>query len=234
MFVATPHDRKSATWTLRSPTATGLARLAAYARSSADLLAGLIGGRGDASWQSLFCTPLLLHDVVLLLDHAALPFPHRVRFPVRRILRLGPVDAEARTPGGGARLADVAGEVLRQGPAAARSALLVGFDPTLLFVGALRARYGAVAEIGYGANGGDAVVLNWRPKIAETLCRLRPALVHLQMPLAKNRKRAASSDGKELPTAMNKAAVLDDIRALGEGFLSEIFVNPSNTQPWSS
>lgn len=231
MFVATPHDWEGATWTRRSPSAAGLKRMAAYARSSAELLACLISGRGDASWQSLFCTPLQLHDVVLLLKHQALPFPQRVHFPARHILRLAP----AREEGGGCQLAEVPREALRGGPGAAREALLVGFDPTLLFVGELKARFGAVADVSFSAHGGDAVALTWRPKALASLGPLRPALAHLQMPLARNGKKAADSGGGErLPTTMNKSAVLEDIRAIGEGFVSEIFVNPSSTHPWSA
>ena len=96
LFVATPHDPESATWTNERPTPPELRRLVAYARSSAALLSQQIAGLSDdARWHSLFRTPLGAYDFLILLRTEALPHPHRTLFPTAEALG---VDHRVRLP----------------------------------------------------------------------------------------------------------------------------------------
>nr|ADN34232.1 nucleolar RNA-associated protein [Cucumis melo subsp. melo] len=83
MFLATAYDKASEAWTKFSPKVSELKRLAAYARSSADLLTRLILQHQVDSclWESLFRTPLTNYDAVILLHRDKLPYPQRLLFP---------------------------------------------------------------------------------------------------------------------------------------------------------
>ncbi|KAF7151525.1 hypothetical protein RHSIM_Rhsim02G0060300 [Rhododendron simsii] len=83
MFLATAYDRVSEAWTRSSPTSSELRRLAAYAKSSANLLAKLnLEDQLDLyRWECLFRTPLSNYNAIVLLHRDRLPYPQHLLFP---------------------------------------------------------------------------------------------------------------------------------------------------------
>ncbi|PNT65398.1 hypothetical protein BRADI_4g41717v3 [Brachypodium distachyon] len=160
MFLATSYDKASEAWTKHSPSKSVLKRMAAYAKSSAELLTNLIihGQSGQYTWECLFRTPLSNYDAVVLLHQEKLCRPHHVLFP-------------AETPNG--KL------VIRGNPSNsfhpymslnstvmrslhdARDKLLVNFDPTAYFLRDLKCAFPVTFKLWYDSNGGDAVGLTW-------------------------------------------------------------------------
>ncbi|KAE9452914.1 hypothetical protein C3L33_15194, partial [Rhododendron williamsianum] len=83
MFLATAYDKVSDAWTRSSPTSSELRRLAAYAKSSANLLAKLnLEDQLDSyRWECLFRTPLSNYNAIVLLHRDRLPYPQHLLFP---------------------------------------------------------------------------------------------------------------------------------------------------------
>ncbi|KAG2615039.1 hypothetical protein PVAP13_3NG027500 [Panicum virgatum] len=159
MFLATSYDKASEAWTKQSPSKSVLKRMAAYAKSSAELLTNLIlnGQSGQYTWECLFRTPMSNYDAVILLHHEKLCCPSHVLFP-------------AETPNGklviwGKPSKDFHPYMpLNKGAVKslhdARDKLLVNFDPITYFLRDLKA-----FKLWYGSIGGDAVGLTWdKPK----------------------------------------------------------------------
>ncbi|KAG2623176.1 hypothetical protein PVAP13_3KG040362 [Panicum virgatum] len=160
MFLATSYDKASEAWTKQSPSKSVLKRMAAYAKSSAELLTNLIlnGQSGQYTWECLFRTPMSNYDAVILLHHEKLCCPSHVLFP-------------AETPNGklviwGKPSKDFHPYMpLNKGAVKslhdAREKLLVNFDPTTYFLRDLKGAFPKTFKLWYGSIGGDAVGLTW-------------------------------------------------------------------------
>ncbi|KAG2615033.1 nucleolar protein 6-like [Panicum virgatum] len=164
MFLATSYDKASEAWTKQSPSKSVLKRMAAYAKSSAELLTNLIlnGQSGQYTWECLFRTPMSNYDAVILLHHEKLCCPSHVLFP-------------AETPNGklviwGKPSKDFHPYMpLNKGAVKslhdARDKLLVNFDPITYFLRDLKGALPKAFKLWYGSIGGDAVGLTWdKPK----------------------------------------------------------------------
>ncbi|KAJ7523478.1 hypothetical protein O6H91_18G051300 [Diphasiastrum complanatum] len=157
MYIATPYDLESATWTRTSPSSLELKRMVAYAKSSAELLNGNI--TADANrWQSLFRTPLQCYNLLIRLQRKALPFPNRILFPAdieaEAAISAKPYDEEP--------LASLPLSILKRGLEEAQKELLIGFDPVSEFVQEIKMKYGEVFSIWYDAIGSDCIGLTFK------------------------------------------------------------------------
>ncbi|KAI0493308.1 hypothetical protein KFK09_027585 [Dendrobium nobile] len=150
MFLATTYDKISEI----------LKRMAAYARSSADLLTKLIlqGQNGPYTWECLFRTPMNNYDAVVILHPDKLSYPQRLLFPSSISHGKHVIQGKAGEDfnpfiqlGGGAA----------QSFEDARSKLLVNFDPTLFFLEDLTEEFPETFKIWYDSLGGDAIGLTW-------------------------------------------------------------------------
>ncbi|XP_066359297.1 uncharacterized protein [Miscanthus floridulus] len=160
MFLATSYDKASEAWTKQSPSKSVLKRMAAYAKSSAELLTNLIlhGQSGEYTWECLFRTPMSNYDAVILLHREKLCCPHHVLFP-------------AETPDGKLVVWGKPSKDFRpymplnkgavKGLHDARDKLLVNFDPTTYFLRDLKCEFSKTFKLWYGSIGGDAVGLTW-------------------------------------------------------------------------
>ncbi|RLN30373.1 nucleolar protein 6 isoform X2 [Panicum miliaceum] len=198
MFLATSYDKASEAWTKQSPSKSVLKRLAAYAKSSAELLTNLIlnGQSGQYSWECLFRTPMSNYDAVVLLHQEKLCRPDHVLFP-------------AETPNG--KLV-IWGEPskefhpympLNKGAVKslhdARDKLLVNFDPTTYFRRDLKGAFPKTFKLWYGSLGGDAVGLTWEnPK-----------------------KRGREEDDETMP---EPTSILKEVGDLGKGLVRGVYL----------
>ncbi|KAJ1264901.1 hypothetical protein BS78_08G037300 [Paspalum vaginatum] len=160
MFLATSYDKASEAWTKQSPSKSVLKRMAAYAKSSAELLTNLIlhGQSGQYTWECLFRTPMSNYDAVVLLHQEKLCRPRHVLFP-------------AETPNGklviwGKPSKDFHPYIpLYKGAVKslhdARDKLLVNFDPTTYFLRDLKCAFPKTFKVWYGSIGGDTIGLTW-------------------------------------------------------------------------
>ncbi|PKU81278.1 nucleolar protein 6 [Dendrobium catenatum] len=160
MFLATTYDKTSEAWTKCLPNGEILKRMAAYARSSADLLTKLIlqGQNGPYTWECLFRTPMNNYDAVVILHPDKLPYPQRLLFPSSISHGKHVIQGKAGEDfnpfiqlGGGAA----------QSFEDARSKLLVNFDPTMFFLEDLTEEFPETFKIWYDSLGGDAIGLTW-------------------------------------------------------------------------
>ncbi|CAK9267471.1 unnamed protein product [Sphagnum jensenii] len=154
MYISTPYDSVSKTWTQHSPSPAVLKRLIAYAKSSADLIVSLIKGEEDDSrWLSVFRTPLTCYDALILFHPEALPHPSRTLFQPevhsKAVIKRAPV--EGISPW-------VSQNVLRRGIRTAREHLLIGFNPVLEFAEELQVKYGKVCSLWYDAAGSSGIM----------------------------------------------------------------------------
>ncbi|KAM7520198.1 hypothetical protein LguiB_019160 [Lonicera macranthoides] len=159
MFLATAYDRASEAWTRSSPSSSELKRLAAYARSSSNLLTRLVlqNQLDSYGWECVFRTPLNNYDAVILLHRDKLPYPERLLFPSE--LHQGRVVAHGKPsknfhpfilPG------DMKGSLEKL-----KDKLMVDFDPLRFFINDLETRFPNMFKVWYDSIGGDAIGLTW-------------------------------------------------------------------------
>ncbi|KAK3017160.1 hypothetical protein RJ639_007835 [Escallonia herrerae] len=159
MFLATSYDKASEVWTRSSPSSSELRRLAAYARSSSNLLTKLIlhDQLDSFRWECLFRTPLNNYDAVILLHRDKLPYPQRLLFPSelnqgRQVVRgnasktFSPFISCGNTKGSLEELKD---------------RLLVDFEPLRCFIEELEKEFPDMFKLWYDSLGGDAIGLTW-------------------------------------------------------------------------
>eukprot|EP00850_Spirogloea_muscicola_P007141 SM000035S13121 [mRNA] locus=s35:545349:553633:- [translate_table: standard] len=222
MPIATSYDLEASAWTSDRPTAEELRRVAAYARSSARLLANLLNrGTIAGQWQSLFRTPLPgSFNAVVLLRRSALPHPARAPFPSRKALgqiasSKEPDEQDASALAAARRVRRIPAPALRRS-AAARAALLVGFSPVAALVRELEAQLGHAATFWHDALGGDAIGVMWRGMTAGSHAGARK----------KRKQEREDSRGADLaaPAAPSAEDVADDVRALGVGVVRDVLI----------
>lgn len=195
MFIATPYDMRSHTWTALSPSCMTLKRLVAYARTSAELLSKLIKGETPEKWHSLFRTPLNLYDVILKIQPSKLAHPLRVLFPAdikaaaKVVIRSSKDDFMAWLPGAAAHRGLI--DVEKQ--------LLIGFDPTLCLLQDLKVKFGDLFSFWYDHIGSPVIGLNWK--------------IQSNQASAKKRKRLEEQED-----------ILIELGRMGEGFLESVHV----------
>lgn len=159
MFLATAYDKLSEAWTRSSPTSSELRRLAAYAKSSANLLAKLVlqDELDSYRWECLFRTPLNNYNAIVLLHRDRLPYPQHLLFPSEpnqgmHVVRGKPSKKfhPLLLPG------DMKGslEDLKQ-------KLMVNFDPLRCFVYDMEREFPNKFKVWYDSLGGDAIGLTW-------------------------------------------------------------------------
>ncbi|KAI8566766.1 hypothetical protein RHMOL_Rhmol02G0067400 [Rhododendron molle] len=161
MFLATAYDKVSEAWTRSSPTSSELRRLAAYAKSSANLLAKLsLEDQLDSyRWECLFRTPLSNYNAIVLLHRDRLPYPQHLLFPSEvnqgmHVVRGKPSKKfhPFLLPG------DMKGSLEEL-----KRKLMVNFDPLRCFVGDVEAskEFPNKFKVWYDSLGGDAIGLTW-------------------------------------------------------------------------
>lgn len=198
MFLATAYDRSSDAWTRSSPSSSELRRLAAYARSSANLLTKLIVEDHTDSyrWECLFRTPLNNFDALVLLHREKLPYPHRLLFPSE--LRQG-IRVARGNPSKLFHPFLLPGD-LKGNSKGLRNKLLVDFDPLKCFVGDLE-EFSNTFKIWYDALGGDAVGLTWGTN--------------------SSKKRGREEASKEVK---NPTKLLQAVSEAGKGFVRSVYL----------
>lgn len=203
MYIATPYDMKSLTWTRHSPSLSTLKRLVAYARTSVDLLCTLIRGQVSGRWETLFHTPLNLYHILLKIDRNKLHHPFRVLFPAD-------IKADARVVIKSLSQYDQAWppSVSHGELPDAEKQLLIGFDPTLCLLQDLKTRFGDLFFYWYDSIGSDVIALTWT-RIPSRIC-------------VKKRKRV-----EEDFVGSDQESLLVEMGEMGEGFLESIHVLPS-------
>ncbi|KAG5560683.1 hypothetical protein RHGRI_003871 [Rhododendron griersonianum] len=159
MFLATAYDKVSDAWTRSSPTSSELRRLAAYAKSSANLLAKLnLEDQLDSyRWECLFRTPLSNYNAIVLLHRDRLPYPQHLLFPSEvnqgmHVVRGKPSKKfhPFLLPG------DMKGSLEEL-----KHKLMVNFDPLRCFVGDVEKEFPNKFKVWYDSLGGDAIGLTW-------------------------------------------------------------------------
>eukprot|EP00898_Chlorokybus_atmophyticus_P007576 jgi/Chlat1/781/Chrsp104S01309 len=217
MFIATPQDKESNSWTRHRPDTDVLKRLNAYARTSSQLLQQLIE-RNEISgkaWLRLFRTPLVSYDALLHLRREALPRWQQTLFSTSSLAStMQNGEAEPKI-----NLRRMPRTALAKG-AAARDALLVGFDPVHEYLHKLVASYGSIARFHYDVYGGDVIGVTWRPEaykrvsvVAESGQDEAPA------------KRRKTNSGKAAPYVLpmvDLASVVEQFRTTGRGLVAEV------------
>ncbi|CAL4904049.1 unnamed protein product [Urochloa decumbens] len=198
MFLATSYDKASEAWTKQSPSKSVLKRMAAYAKSSAELLTNLIlnGQSGQYTWECLFRTPMSNYDAVVLLHQEKLCCPHHVLFPAEapngKLVIWGKPskDFHPYMP-----LHKGAVKSLHD----ARDKLLVNFDPTTYFLRDLKCAFPKTFKLWYGSTGGDAVGLTWEnPK-----------------------KRGRDEDDETMP---EPTSILGEVGDVGKGLVRGVYL----------
>ncbi|CAN6330646.1 unnamed protein product [Urochloa humidicola] len=198
MFLATSYDKASEAWTKQSPSKPVLKRMAAYAKSSAELLTNLIlnGQSGQYTWECLFRTPMSNYDAVVLLHQEKLCRPHHVLFPAEapngKLVIWGKPskDFHPYMP-----LYKGAVKSLHD----AKDKLLVNFDPTTYFLRDLKYAFPKTFKLWYGSIGGDAVGLTWEnPK-----------------------KRGRDDDDEPMP---EPTSILKEVGDVGKGLVRGVYL----------
>ncbi|CAA7387761.1 unnamed protein product [Spirodela intermedia] len=208
MFLATSYDKASQAWTSSSPRTPVLRRLASYARSSADLMTNLIlrDQPSPYTWECLFRTPLNNYDAVVLLHQERLSYPQRLLFPTD--MKQGKHVIEGRSSA-----AFHPYLLLKETNSleAARSSLMVGFDPTRCFVEDLKKEFPDTFKVWYDSLGGDAVGLTWEKQAS------------------KKRERDEVSD----KNSGDPSSLLKEVGEVGKGFVRSVYLlkAPRHHQP---
>ncbi|KAJ3674070.1 hypothetical protein LUZ60_006062 [Juncus effusus] len=196
MYIATTYDKKSEAWT--KPNKPVVKRLAAYSKSSAELLSGLIinGAPGPFNWECIFKTPLNNYDAVVILHSDKLARPHHLLFPSdppngNKLITWGKPSKEFHSY-----------QTLRGGTESSeslRERLLVNFDPTNYFLRDLKREFPDKIKVWYDSIGGDAIGLTWNKNIS------------------KKREREEETEEK-----VNFTGVLKEIGEIGKGFVKSV------------
>ncbi|KAI9164874.1 hypothetical protein LWI28_003798 [Acer negundo] len=175
MFLATAYDKESEAWTRFSPTSMELKRLAAYARSSANLLTKLVleDQTDSYRWECLFRTPLNNYDAVVLLHRDKLPYPQRLLFPSE----LNQGRHVARGNASKAFRSFMLPADMKRGTEELKNKLMVDFDPLRCFVGDIEKDLSKKFNLWYDSLGGDAVGLTWERKCSKKRIREEAAEV---------------------------------------------------------
>lgn len=158
MYIATPYDWESESWTSLGPDNLCLKRLIAYARSSAELLTRLIGGEVQEGWKSLFRTPLQCYDALILLHTDKLAYPSQMLFNADIKQESLPVATQKASMDFFPYLSPL---VIKRGFQEARNHLLVGFDPVKYFLHDLKIEMPKVFNIWHDAFGSEVIGLTW-------------------------------------------------------------------------
>lgn len=199
MFVATTYDKASEAWTSSSPSLLEIRRLAAYARSSSNLLTRLImqDQLDSYGWECIFRTPLDNYDAVILLHRDKMPYPERLLFPSE--LNHGKLVVR----GNASKifqpfmlLGDVKG--VKEEP---EDKLLIDFDPLRCFIKDLESGFPNTFKVWYDSVGGDAIGLTWNKE-----------------GLKKRGREDTDTDEKE--DVLN---VLKGVGQVGKGFVRSIY-----------
>ncbi|KAJ0534866.1 putative Nrap protein domain 1 [Helianthus annuus] len=192
MYVATAYDKGSEAWTSSSPSITELKRLAAYAKSSSNLLTKLVmqGLQDSYGWECIFRTPLNNYDAVILLHRDKLPHPERLLFPSE--LNQGKLVAQ-----GNASKTFQPYLLTKGSTKDLQDQLYINFDPLMCYVKDLESAFPNTFKLWYDSFGGDAIGLTWEK---ENL---------------KKRKR----DGEVTKTVLD---TLKDVGKTGKGFVKSV------------
>jgi U3 small nucleolar RNA-associated protein 22 len=239
LLLPCPGDASGAAWTRRAPCAAALGRAVALARVSAKRLAAILlaGGGGSASssssdaLSSLFRPSLRGFDFVVRLRGGALPHGARAAFATPPATALGAKTLIAAADGGGAatqlKLSALPRALLRAGDAAARGALLVGFDPVGTYLSLLRARFGHRALFFADASpgGGDVIAVALRPGARDAAPALRLPLAACAAPV-----RGSGAAGVFAYT-LNEAEFCAELAAMGEGLVASVEAPPAVAPP---
>ncbi|XP_078173344.1 nucleolar protein isoform X1 [Carex rostrata] len=197
MYIATSYDKQSQAWTKFSPSKLVLKRIASYARSSADLLTGIItdGAPNEYTWECVFRTPLTNYDAVILLHPNKLPQPQHLLFPSQqpkgKLVTWGKPskDFNCYLPlkGGTKSLME------------ARDKILVNFDPTRYFLRDLQSEFHDTFKLWYDKIGGDAIGITWEKN---------------------NSKKRRRDEEEEIK--MDPLGILEEVGQIGKGFVKSV------------
>ncbi|GAQ85560.1 U3 small nucleolar RNA-associated protein 22 [Klebsormidium nitens] len=212
LFLATPHDPESATWTNKRPTPGELRRLVAYARSSAALLSQQIADHSDDDrWQSAFRTPLGVYEFLVLLRRDALPHPQRTLFPAEEALGTD----HRKTKGEAPSAAWLPRSALNKGHDVARQGLLVGFDPVTLLRQEVEERFGEYVVLSQDKHGADALGATWTAKAKQA------ALdgIGIGKPVKRRKVQGVEKGG---PSPFDEASILQAIKSVGKGLVRDV------------
>lgn len=160
MFLATTYDKVSEAWSKSSPSSPELRRLAAYARSSSNLLTKLIlqDQLDSYGWECIFRTPLNNYDAVILLHRDKLPYPERLLFPSENN------QGKLVVQGKASKLFQPffsSGDIISNIEELQRK-LMVDFDPSKCFIEDLERRFPDTFKVWYDSLGGDAIGVTWK------------------------------------------------------------------------
>lgn len=160
MFLATTYDKFSEAWSASSPSSADLRRLAAYARSSSNLLTKLIlqDQLDSYGWECIFRTPLNNFDAVILLHRDKLPYPERLLFPSE--LNQGKLVVQAKA----SKLFHpfISSGDMKANIEELRRKLMVDFDPSRCLIEDLERRFPDTFKVWYDSLGGDAIGVTWK------------------------------------------------------------------------
>lgn len=209
MFLSTPYDKHTSSWTRHAPSAPVLQRLIVLARGSLDVLNKLVQeGADNSSFKQLFRPPLETYDLIIHLARKQLPRQHEA---VDREVSQLPVKTKGRV----AKTPDPT-DKLEYFP-------VYDYDPPSLFLNELKEIYGDFALFFYDKYGGKYIAVLWKP-MAFTPKDFKVS--HL----AGRKVKTMESDDKDVTVVPNLEAIVDDFRILGRGLVSHIHVQHSNTK----
>lgn len=202
MYIATPYDWESESWTSVSPDNISLKRLIAYARSSAELLTRLVGGEVLEGWKSLFRTPLQCYDALILLHRDKLAYPSQILFNADIKQGSLPVTTQEASMDFLPYLSPL---VIRKGFQEARNHLLVGFDPVKYFLHDLKTDMPKVFNIWHDAFGSEVIGLTWNKEAP------------FSKDAAQKRKRKEPD-----PTIFDVRNILEEVANVGTGLVKTV------------
>ena len=235
LCLPTPMDRTGWLWTTRAPCSDALARAAHLARVCARRLAAgfALGGGpdgGGALITAVMQPSLVGYTAVLHLRRAALPHPARVLFPTQSradeattTQLLWPLVSDTAEEGTMAHrlplLSRLPHSLLRSGnEAAARAALLVGFNPVAHLLAALSTRLGGIALVfGDPSCSSDVIAVAARPGV---VAPGMPAL-RLSRAVCMQPQQDGGGGGVEL----NVAELAAECAVLGAGLVTAVAVH---------
>ncbi|KAL1815508.1 hypothetical protein DCAR_0519774 [Daucus carota subsp. sativus] len=159
MFLATTYDKFSEAWSTSSPSSMELKRLAAYARSSSNLLTKLVlqDQLDSYGWECILRTPLNNYDAVILLHRDKLPYPERLLFPSE--VNQGKLVVQAKA----SKLFQpfISSVDTKVNIEELQRKLMVDFDPSRCLIEDLERRFPDCFKVWYDSLGGDAIGVTW-------------------------------------------------------------------------
>lgn len=199
MYIATPYDLESESWTSLLPDNQVVKRLIAYARSSSELLTNLINGKIHDRWESLFRTPLECYDALIQLHMDKLAYPHQILFKAG-------INEGSTTVANWVASKDfcpyLSSAVLKKGVSEARNHLLVGFDPVKYYLHDLKTYIPKGLNVWYDAFGSEIMGLTWSKDAS------------FMTTTGQKRKREDAD-----PIVLDARNILQEIGGLGEGLV---------------